>query len=300
MIELGLCRAVLCLAPGSHDLPVAPHVRRLPGSPFGASSELYGSPQAEFDIPYGNLGQNGPYAQLAQRYGAQYGYDPAALAKIAVDQRTNACAAPDAVFYGRPITVDDVLASPMVAAPLHLLEIVMPCHGGAAILVTDAELARRARHRPVWIKGFGERVDHKTPTYAADLLDAPVRHAAERAFTMAGLDRGDVDIVSVYDCYTITVLLTLEAAGFCAPGTGMTFVREHDLTYRGDFPVNTWGGQLSFGQAGVAGGMHHVCDASRQLRGQAGDAQVRDCHRAFVSGNGGILGEQNALVLVGD
>ena len=80
----------------------------------------------------------------------------------------------------------------------------------------------------------------------------------------------------------------------------MQFVAEHDLTFRGDFPMNTAGGQLGFGQAGIAGGMHHVCDATRQIMGRAGAAQVRDCHRAFVSGNGGILSEQTTLVLQGD
>jgi acetyl-CoA acetyltransferase len=109
-----------------------------------------------------------------------------------------------------------------------------------------------------------------------------------------------MDMVSIYDCYTITVLLSLEDAGFCEKGKGMEFVAGHDLTFRGDFPLNTAGGQLGFGQAGLAGGMHHVCDATRQIMGRAGAAQVGDCHRAFVSGNGGILSEQTTLVLEGD
>ncbi len=302
-VELGICQAVLCVIPGSWNVPASP-LKPIPGieerSWFGASSNLFGSPQAEFEVPYGNLGQNAPYAQIARLYGEVYGYDPRAMAKIAVDQRTNACATPDAVFHGQPITVEDVLASPLIADPLHKLEIVMPCQGGAAVLVTNSELAGRSRNRPVWIKGFGERVPYKTPTYAEDLLVSPIKHAAEQAFAMAGLSRGDVDMVSIYDCYTITVLMSLEDAGFCEKGKGMQFVRDHDLTFRGDFPTNTGGGQLSFGQAGSAGGMHHVCDATRQLTGRAGAAQVPDCSVAFVSGNGGIMGEQGALVLKGD
>jgi acetyl-CoA acetyltransferase len=143
-------------------------------------------------------------------------------------------------------------------------------------------------------------VSYKTPTYAADLLQTPMRAAAARAFAMAGLAPADVDMVSLYDCYTITVLMTLEDAGFCPKGTGMSFVTSHDLTYLGDFPVNTAGGQLSYGQAGTAGGMHHVCDATRQIMGRAGGNQVRDCDVAFVSGNGGIMSEQVALVLAGE
>jgi acetyl-CoA acetyltransferase len=152
----------------------------------------------------------------------------------------------------------------------------------------------------VWIKGFGERIAYKTPTYAHDLLRTPIAPAADSAFAMAGVRRSDVDVCSIYDCYTITVLMSLEDAGFCAKGTGMEFVRAHDLTYRGDFPLNTAGGQLSFGQAGMAGGMHHVCDAVRQVTGRAGAAQVADCNTAFVTGNGGIMSEQVALVLQGD
>jgi acetyl-CoA acetyltransferase len=299
-IELGLCDVVLAVVPGSYNLPVSQTRPPREFGYFGASSNKYGSPQAEFEIPYGNLGQNAPYAQIARRYATEFGYDPRALAKIAADQRTNACAHPDAVFHGQPITIDDVLASPMVADPLHKLEIVMPCHGGAAVVIASADVARRVRNRPVWVKGFGERLTFKTPTYAPDLLRSPISAAAGRAFDMAGVDRGSVDMASIYDCYTITVLMSLEDAGFCEKGKGIEFVNSHDLTFRGDFPLNTAGGQLSFGQAGMAGGMHHVCDGARQVMGRAGDAQVRDCNTAFVSGNGGIMSEQVALVLQGD
>jgi acetyl-CoA C-acetyltransferase len=298
-IELGICEAVLCVVPGSLMLPRSS--RRAPVDPgwYGASSNKYGSPQAEFEIPYGNVGQNGPYAQIAQRYAAEFGYDPRATAKIAADQRANACAHPGAVFHGKPITVDDVLASPMIADPIRMLEVVMRVQGGAAVLVAGGDLARRSRHRPVWVKGFGEHLSFKTPTYADDLVRTPIARAADTAFSMAGLQRSDVDVASLYDCYTITVLMTLEDAGFCPKGEGMTWVLDHDLTHRGDFPVNTAGGQLSFGQAGMAGGMHHVVDGARQVMGRAADAQVRACDTAFVTGNGGIMSEQVALLLQG-
>jgi acetyl-CoA C-acetyltransferase len=305
-VELGLCNAVLAVLPGSANYPKPSAAlaadARAEGSngAFGASSQLYGSPQAEFEIPYGNLGQNAPYAQIARRYAAEFGYDPRATAKIAVDQRTNACATPDAIFHGKPLTIDDVLASPMVADPLHMLEIVMRCHGGAGVLIANADVAKKSRNRPVWIKGCGERVAYKTPTYAEDLLRSPISGASDAAFAMAGLGRGDVDMASIYDCYTITVVMSLEDAGFCQKGEGMQFAAAHDLTYSGDFPVNTAGGQLSFGQAGTAGGMHHVCDGVRQIMGRAGQAQVSDCDTAFVSGNGGIMSEQVALLLQGD
>ncbi|MDO3636483.1 thiolase family protein [Mycolicibacterium arseniciresistens] len=299
-VELGLCDAVLAVVPGSTMLPRSQ--RRPPQQPawYGASSNEFGSPQAEYEIPYGNVGQNAPYAQIARRYAALYGYDPVALAKIAVDQRTNACAHPGAVFHGKPLTVEDVLDSPMIADPIHMLETVMRVQGGAGVLIANADLAARSRHRPVWIKGFGEHIAFKTPTYADDLMVTPVARSSAKAFAMAGLTQADVDVASVYDCYTITVLMSLEDAGFCPKGEGAQWINETDLTYRGDFPLNTAGGQLSFGQAGMAGGMHHVVDAARQVMGRSADAQVAGCDVAFVTGTGGIMSEQVALVLGGD
>jgi acetyl-CoA C-acetyltransferase len=298
-VELGLCDAVLAVLPGTYVRPQSSRRPTVALSPYGASSNIYGSPQAEFEIPYGHLGQNALYAQMAQRYAAEFGYDARAVAKIAADQRTNACVTPGAVFYGEPITVDDVLASPMIADPLHKLEIVMPCSGGAGVLVVNEELSRRSRNRPVCVTGFGERLMFKSPAFSADMVRTPIADAAAGAFAMSGRSPAEMDMVSLYDCYTITVVMTLEDAGFCPKGTAMDFVASHDLTYRGDFPVNTAGGQLSFGQAGMAGGMHHVCDAVRQISGRAGLAQVPDCNIAFVSGNGGIMSEQVALILEG-
>ena len=301
-IELGLCDVVLCALPARYITPSSElKPKTLTDAVFfGSSSNQFGSPQAEFDIPYGNLGQNGPYGQVAQRYAYEYGYDERAMAKIVVDQRVNANHTDGAIWKDTPLTIEDVLASPVIADPLHMLEIVMPCVGGAAVVVASAEVAARTRNRPVWIKGFGEHVPYKTPTYAENLLDTPIRKAADTAFGMTDQTRDQMDIVSIYDCYTITVLLSLEDAGFCEKGKGMSFVSDHDLTFRGDFPLNTAGGQLGFGQAGLAGGMHHVCDATRQLMGRAGAAQIADCNRAFVSGNGGILSEQTTLILEGD
>jgi acetyl-CoA acetyltransferase len=302
-IELGIADVVVCAVP---FIPAPPRPaavaedRPYAEMGFGQASAEWGSPQAEFDIPYGNVAQNCGYALIAQRYAAEFGYDPRALAKIAVDQRRSALRNPDAVFCDQPISIDDVLASRMIADPLHLLEIVMPTSGGAAVVVASRERARGCRHRPVWITGFGEHLAIKTPTYAQDMLRTPIGPAARQAFAMAGVDRSEVDLVSLYDCYTITVLLSLEDAGFCAKGEGLRFVREHDLSYAGDFPCNTHGGQLGFGQPGLAGGMSHPVEAARQIMGRAGERQLRRADLAFVSGTGGVMSEQAALVLRGD
>ncbi|MBJ21227.1 MAG: thiolase family protein [bacterium] len=300
-IELGLCNVVVCALP-SRPTPPDP---RGDGNPdprraFGASSPAFGSPQAEFDIPYGNLAQNAGYATIAQRYKAVHGYDERAMAKLAVDQRTNACAHSEAVFSGQPISIDDVLESRMIADPLHLLEIVMPVSGGHAVVLASRERAKHTPHRPVWVKGCGERLTIKTPSYARDLLDTPVGPASEQAFSMAGVGRDEIDLACIYDCYTITALLTLEDAGFCAKGAGMDFVQDHDLTHAGDFPLNTHGGQLSYGQAGAAGGMSQVTEAIHQLRLEADGRQVPNCETAYVSGTGGVMSEQSALILRGE
>jgi acetyl-CoA C-acetyltransferase len=114
---------------------------------------------------------------------------------------------------------------------------------------------------------------------------------------MAGVARKDIDLVCPYDCYTITVIVTLEDAGFCKKGQGGAFVWDHDLSYAGDFPCNTHGGQLSFGQPGLGGGMSHVTEAVRQLMGRGGERQVKGARLAYVNGNGGIMSEQASLIL---
>jgi acetyl-CoA acetyltransferase len=116
---------------------------------------------------------------------------------------------------------------------------------------------------------------------------------------MAGLTPADVDAVQLYDCYTITVLLSIEDAGFCGKGEGMAFVRNHDLTWRGDFPTNTGGGQLGYGQAGAAGGFTQLVEGVRQVRGTVEGRQVPGCDVAFVSGTGGVMSEQTTVLLRG-
>lgn len=298
-IELGVCETVV-IATVASPLPASPIPRAFDDRMvFGASSSAWGSPQAEFELPYGNIAQNCGYAMYARLYHETYGWDERARAKIAADQRVSASVNPNAVFFGQPITIDDVLNSRMIADPLRMLEIVMPCKGGAAIVVTSADRAKRTRHRPVSITGFGERLTHKTPTYAPDIPHTPVAAAAASAFAMANLSPADVDMVELYDCYTITALLTIEDSGFCGQGEGQAFVRDHDLSYKGDFPCNTHGGQLGFGQTGLAGGMSQVVEAVRQIQGRAENRQLSKHDAAYVTGTGGVMSEQAALILQG-
>jgi acetyl-CoA C-acetyltransferase len=298
-IEIGLCEAVLVLV---HSTPA-------PVESGGAAAKMvmppylmgdaWGSPQSQFDIPYGLVAASPSFALVAQRYMDQYGVSPETLAKIAVDERNSALKNPKAVFRDKPISIEDVLNSPMVNDPVHLLEMVMPCFGGGAVLVTSADKAKKTKHRPVYLSGYGEYISHKTVSYMNDLTVTPAKPAADIAFKMAGVDRSAVDLCSFYDCFTITVLLTLEDAGFAKKGEGGHFVDEHDLSFAGDFPLNTHGGQLGMGQGGSAGGLSHVIDSLTQIQGRAGDRQLAKADTAYVTGVGGLMASNVGLVLEG-
>jgi acetyl-CoA acetyltransferase len=145
--------------------------------------------------------------------------------------------------------------------------------------------------------GCGRAHHPQAITWAPSLTDTAIRASADAAFKMAGVRRKDIDIASLYDCYTITVLLTLEDAGFAKKGQGGKFVDAHNLQFDGDVPLNPHGGQLSFGQAGTAGGMSHVTEAVRQLQRRALGRQVKKPQLAFVNGNGGIMSDQVSLIL---
>ena len=298
-IELGICDVVVCALP-SRPVPSNPAPSAMdPRMFFQASSNAWGSPQAEFEIPYGNLAQNCGFAMIAQRYANEHGYDGAVMAKLVADQRASGAVNPHAVFFAKPASVEEVLASKLIADPLRMLEIVMPVAGGAAVVIASKEVARRCKHRSAFVTGFGEHLTIKTATYAEDMCQTPAGPASKLAFEMAGLAPGAVDAAQIYDCYTITVLLTIEDAGFCAKGEGTRFISEHDLTFSGDFPLNTHGGQLGMGQAGLAGGMTQVVEAARQLMVRAGDRQVGGCDTVYVSGTGGMMSEQVSLIMQG-
>jgi acetyl-CoA C-acetyltransferase len=282
-IDAGICSTVLC---------IVADLNRLSDQKVPVVSI-----QREFEAPYGNIGANCGYAMIANRHMYEYGTTPQQRAKVAVDQRTNALKNPLATFNDKPLTIADVLNSRMIVDPLHIFEIVSPCSGGAAVIVASPEVAKRAKNPPIWLLGAGEYANHASITYAPSLTESPIKPAAENAFKMAGVDRKDIDLVCPYDCYTITVLVTLEDAGFCKKGQGGPFAMEHDLTYAGDFPCNTHGGQLSFGQPGLGGGMSHVTEGIRQLMGRGEGRQVKDASLAYVNGNGGIMSEQVALIL---
>lgn len=289
LIETGICKNCLCLSGGVWDQQVF--------NTRAGKIAVMSQAEIDYDLPYGPMGFNSGYALIARRHMTEYGTTPEQLAKIAVDQRTNALLNPDALFNQQSLTIEDVLASKVIVDPLHLLEIVRPCSGAAAVIVSRSDNDTKPLHDPVSLWGFGEAYTHNSIVYAPSLTESPIKAAASRAMQMAAITTMDIDLVSLYDCYTITVLISLEDIGFCPKGEGGRFVQDTDLTYKGSLPCNTHGGQLSCGQTSFAGGMSHVTEAVRQLRGEAGPRQVKKNRVALVNGNGGVMSTECCLIM---
>jgi acetyl-CoA C-acetyltransferase len=247
-------------------------------------------PPDAFEAPYGPT-IVGSYALVAQRHMHEYGTTSEQLAAIAVTMRRHATLNPHAK-YRDPITVDDVLASRMISSPLHLLDCCMISDGGGALVLAGVERARDLAKRPVVLLGGSEAVRHQG-IGDRDLLDIAARQSGPAAMGRAGIRHDDVDLCMVYDSYTITVLATLEALGFCKPGEGGAFSAGDRLAFDGALPTNTDGGGLSSNHPGMRG-IFLVIEATRQLRGEGGAAQVKDAEVALVHGTGGMLGQRHS------
>ena len=293
-IAAGLCNTVVCVTAARREVRPEQQPRKPQGS---AHSYKDRTPQGEFDVPYGASGAVFAYAMILNRYRLRWEATAEQLAEIAVSTRANACLNPDALYFGQPLAIADVMNSPVVVEPIRRLDMTTVCAGAGAVIVTSSERIA-GRDRPAaYILGAGENATHRSITWAPSLEETAVRGAADRAFAMAGVRRDDIDLACIYDCFTSTVLISLEDAGFVPKGKGGAFLTERTLGPGGNFPLNTNGGQLSFGQAGIAGGMTLVIESARQLMGGCGDRQVPDCSFAFVNGNGGVMSAQSALVL---
>ena len=249
---------------------------------------------AQFESAYGHT-VIGRHAMAATRHMHQYGTKPEQLAEIAVQTRFNASRNPKAM-YRDPITVDDVLSSREICTPLHVLDCCIRSDGGGAVVLVSEERARDLRAKPVHVLGAGEAISHHTMSEWDDFTVTPARESAARAFAMAGVSPADIDVLQVYDSFTITVLLTLEAMGFCGPGEAGAFVEGGRLRLDGDLPTNTDGGGLSSNHPGMRG-LFLIIEAARQLRGEAEGRQVRGARLAAVNGTGGWFSSTGTLVL---
>jgi acetyl-CoA C-acetyltransferase len=258
----------------------------------GTSGLTTGDPPDQFEVPFGPTVLNS-YALCAQRHMHEFGTTSDQLAEIAVTVRRHAAMNP-AAKYRDPITVADVLASRVVASPLHLLDCCIISDGAGAVVVTSAERGRDLAKRPVRVLGGAEALCH-TAIGRRDLTDMAAKQSGPRALAMAGVTHADIDLCMLYDSFTITVLLTLENLGFCSKGEGGAFVQGGRLGLGGALPTNTDGGGLSSNHPGMRG-IFLVIEAVRQLRGECAERQVADCAVALCHGTGGMLGLRHSGV----
>ncbi len=251
---------------------------------------------AEFEFPYG-LTTPGGYALAAQRYLHDWDSRREHLAAVAVTMRKHAADKENAMNKD-PLSIEDVLNSRVIAEPLTKYDCSIISDGGAAFIVTTEDKAKELgiENDLAYLWGMGQGYSHQylTTLENLDQIYNAVERSGEKAFTTAGIEPRDVDIAFLYDCFTITVLLELEGLGFVPKGEGGAFALEGRMEIGKDLPVNTHGGLLSQAHLGA---MHHVVEATLQLRGDAGCRQVEDPEVAVVHGNGGIVSAHSTVVL---
>jgi acetyl-CoA acetyltransferase len=274
-ISSGMCSTVLVLAAD------APSTR---------NQQDFKAYRPEWQEPVGLMGPPGLFGLLSSVYDSKYGLDPEALAKLAVTQRQHALMNELACERLRkPLETADYLNSRIISDPIKLLDCVMVCDGANAIILTSVERARNSGDRPiVRLAGYGEKTNHKITDPLPDITETGHQIAGKRAFEMAGVTPKDIKLFNPYDDFLIAVMLQMEQLGFCKPGQGADFIHSTDLSYKGDLPLNTGGGQISAGQAGLAGGGHNFVEAARQMFGEAGERQIENPAFGVVTGIGTI------------
>ncbi len=256
-----------------------------------------GTPEAQYEAPYGLLNPISGYALAAQRYLFEFGTTSEQLAGVAVAARAWALKNPKAFHYGSgPLTVDDVLKSPMVSSPLHALDCCLVTDGGGAVVLVSEDRAASLAKPPVWVLGHGEATTHQGIAQMPDLVRTGGSVSGATALGMAGLAPREIDVIQVYDSFTITVLLTLEALGFCEPGEAGALAESGALAPGGRMAINTSGGGLSYCHPGMFG-ILLLIEAVRQLRGECGDRQLLKHETAICHGTGGMFSTHATVVL---
>jgi len=209
---------------------------------------------------------------------------------VAIVQREHAMKNPNG-YLKQPLTMEQYLSSRMIADPIRMFDACISVNGGLAYIVASKEKAGKIakKDKIVNILGIAESDNFKMGTsQRPDMTYLGIYDSSKGAFDMSGLQHKDIDFAQLYDDYTIAVLMQLEDAGFCEKGRGGKFVAENDISFKGNLPVNTGGGQLSSGQPSMAGGMVHIVESVRQLRGDGGARQVNDAEYGLATGIGAI------------
>jgi acetyl-CoA acetyltransferase len=248
----------------------------------------------QWEVPYGHT-LISKYAMAARRHMYEYGTTVEQLAEIAVSARANAADNPEAM-YRDPITIDDVLAGPMVADPFTPLQCCIRSDGGAAAVLVAEDRVPDLAKPPVWVLGSAEYGSHVSMSQWEDFTTGPAAIAGPLAFARAGVSPQEIDVCSLYDAFTSMLLITLEDLGFCGRGEAGSFVEDGRLRIGGALPTNTDGGGLSAAHPGMRG-LFLIVEAVRQLRGDCGPRQVADASLACVSGTGGWFCSNGTMIL---
>jgi len=234
------------------------------------------------------------YALAAARHMYQYGTTREQLAEVAVSARQWAQLNPRAMRRD-PLTVEDVLAAKMVCDPLSALDCCLIADAGAAVVLVSAERAKHLKQTPVYLLGVGVAMSHAGIAQMPDITTTAAVESSQRAYAMAKVNPTDVDVVEVYDAFTINTILFMEDLGFCKKGEGGAFVSGGNIAPGGSLPVNTNGGGLSCVHPGMYGLML-IIECVEQLRGQCGDRQINNAEIALCNGNGGHLSSQATAI----
>jgi acetyl-CoA acetyltransferase len=249
-----------------------------------------------YEQPHGMMHPISPMAMIAQRHMHEYGTTSEQLAELAVAARQWAALNPDA-HYRTPLTIEEVLDSPVISSPLRRYDCCLVTDGGGALVLTSAERARDLRREPIYVLGFGEAADHRNITGMEQLTATRAADSAERAYRMAGVTPAELSTAHVYDAFTISLLILLEDLGLCPKGEGGRFVSGGAMGPAGaGIPLNTNGGGLSYTHPGMLG-IFLLTEAVRQLRGDAGDRQVVGATVSLAHGMGLTLGGHASVIL---
>ncbi|WP_280155414.1 thiolase [Piscinibacter sp. XHJ-5] len=280
-LDAGLCEVAL-IAYGSNQRSAAGKL-------------VQSSRPSPWEAPYKPLRPISSYALAAARHMHQYGTTKEQLGEVAIAARRWAQLNPEA-FVREPLSMDDYLRARPVADPFNVRDCCLVTDGAAAVVMTRADRARDICPRPVYVLGAAQGTTHREIASMPDLTVTALAEAAPRAYAQAGVSPKDIDVVELYDAFTINTILFLEDLGFCAKGEGGAFVSGGRIAPGGALAVNTNGGGLSCVHPGMYG-LFTIVEATRQLMGQCGDRQVKNAQLAIAQGNGGELSHEALLVL---
>ncbi len=268
---------------------------------YGSTQRSVGRKQASvrevnpYETPYKPFLPASAYAMAALRHMHQFGTTREQLAEVAVAARQWAQLNP-AAWDKKPLTIDGVLSARPISTPFTVRDCCLSTDGGGAIIITSAERAKSLKKTPAYVLGCGQSITHASISSLADLTVTGAIKSGEDAYRMAKLRPADIDVLALYDAFTINTILFLEDLGFCKKGEGGAFVSGGRIGPKGSLAVNTNGGGLSYCHPGMYG-LFLLIEAVRQIRGECGDRQVKGAKTALAHGNGGVLSSQATVIL---